>query len=87
VYDITNATAPVQLQHLTLTPTTSGSGATNLRIDPTGQFLYALSNSPTSSSLHVMNLASDGTMTETVAPVTLPVPANNWPVGIGTVLK
>ena len=87
VYDTTNSQAPVQLQHLTLTATSSSSGATNLRLDPTGAFLYALSNSPTDSSLHVLNVALDGTLTETAVPLILPAPAGNWPVGIGTLMK
>ena len=87
VYDLTNPLLPVQLQHLTLTATTTGSSVTNMRFDATGQFLYAISNSPTSSSLHVMNIASDGTMTETLAPLTLPVPSGNFPIGLATLLK
>jgi 6-phosphogluconolactonase (cycloisomerase 2 family) len=86
-YDLTNALLPVQLQHLTLTSTTSGSGVTNMQFDPTGKFLYAISNSATSSSLHVMNVASDGTMTETLAPLTLPVPSGNFPIGLATLMK
>jgi len=87
VYDLTNPLLPVQLQHLTLTPTTSGSSVTVMRFDPTGNFLYAISNSSTSSSLHVMNVASDGTMTETLAPLTLPVPGGNYPIGLATLMK
>ena len=87
VYDLTNPLLPVQLQHLTLTPTTANSAVTVMRFDPTGQFLYAISNSPTSSSLHVMNVASDGTMTETLAPLTLPVPSGNFPIGLATLMK
>ena len=87
VYDLTNPLLPVQLQHLTLTPTTTGSAVTVMRFDPTGLFLYAISNSPTTSSLHVMNVASDGTMTETVVPLTLPVPSGNFPIGLATLMK
>jgi 6-phosphogluconolactonase (cycloisomerase 2 family) len=87
VYDLTNPLLPVQLQHLTLTPTTTGSSVTVMRFDPTGQFLYAISNSPTTSSLHVMNVASDGTMIESVAPLTLPVPSGNFPIGLATLMK
>ena len=87
VYDLTNPLLPVQLQHLTLTPTTPNSNVTNMRFDPTGNFLYAISNSSTSSSLHVMNVASDGTMTETLTPLTLPVPSGNYPIGLATLMK
>jgi 6-phosphogluconolactonase (cycloisomerase 2 family) len=87
VYDLTNPLLPVQLQHLSVTPTTTGSAVTVMRFDPTGQFLYAISNSPTTSSLHVMNIATDGTMTETIAPLTLPVPSGNFPIGLATLMK
>jgi len=87
VYDLTNPLLPVQLQHVTLTPTTSGSSVTNMRFDPTGQFLYAISNSPTTSSLHVMNIATDGTMSEILTPITLAVPSGNFPIGLATVMK
>ena len=87
VYDLTNPLLPVQLQHVTLTPTTSGSFVTVMRFDPTGNFLYAISNSSTSSSLHVMNVASDGTMTENLTPLTLPVPSGNYPIGLATLMK
>jgi len=87
VYDLTNPLLPAQLQHLTLTPTTSGSSVTVMRFDPTGNFLYAISNSSTSSSLHVMSVASDGTMTETLTPLTLPVPSGNYPIGLATLMK
>jgi hypothetical protein len=87
LYDISTATAPVQIQHLALTTTSPSSGVTNVRMDPTGQFLYALSNSPTNSSLHILSLAADGTMTETLTPLILPAPSGNFPVGIGTLIK
>lgn len=87
VFDLTNSLLPVELQNVTLTPTTPNSDVTNLRFDPTGNFLYAISNSSTSSSLHIMNVASDGTMTETVTPLTLPVPIGNYPIGLATLMK
>jgi len=87
LFDLTNPLLPVELQSLTLTPTTANSGVTNMRFDPTGQFLYAISNSSTSSSLHILNVASDGTMTETVTPLTLPVPSGNFPIGLATLIK
>jgi 6-phosphogluconolactonase (cycloisomerase 2 family) len=87
VYDLSNPLLPVQVQHLTLAPTSAGSSVTNMRFDPTGTFLYAISNSPTSSSLHVMNVSADGIMTETVSPLTLPVPSGNFPIGLATLMK
>jgi hypothetical protein len=87
VYDLTNPLLPVQLQHITLTATVSGSAVTNLRLDPTGQFLYAISNETSESSLHVFNVAADGTLSENVAPLALPVPFGNYPIGLATLLK
>jgi 6-phosphogluconolactonase (cycloisomerase 2 family) len=87
VFDTTVATAPVFLQHIALKPTTAGSGVTNMKFDPTGQFLYALSNSSTSSSLHVFNANADGTLVENLSPLTLPVPSGNFPLGLATVQK
>lgn len=87
VFDLTDPLNPVALQSLPLSTTFPSSGATNMNLDPTGKFLYALSNSPTGSALHVLNVAADGTLTETTTPVILPVPAGNWPVGIATLLK
>ena len=87
VFDTTIATAPVFLQHVAVKQTTAGSGVTSLKFDPTGQFFYALSNSPTSSSLHVFNVNADGTLVENVNPLTLPVPSGNFPLGIATLQK
>jgi 6-phosphogluconolactonase (cycloisomerase 2 family) len=87
VYDLTNPLLPVQLQHLTLTFTITGSAVTNLRFDPTGQFLYAISNETAESSLHVFNVAADGTLSESITPVVLPVPFGNYPIGLATVMK
>lgn len=87
VFDTTISTAPTFLQHIALKPTTASSGVSNLKFDPTGGFFYALSNSPTSSSLHVFNVNSDGTLVENPTPLTLPVPTGNFPIGIATLLK
>ena len=87
VYDLTNPLLPVQLQHITLSFTITGSGVTNLRVDPTGKFLYAISNETAESSLHVFNVASDGTLSETITPVVIPVPFGNYPIGLATVMK
>ncbi len=87
VYDLTNPLLPVQLQQITLSTTMTGSGVTNLRFDPTGQFLYAISNVITESSLHVLNVAADGTLSETLAPLAIPVPLGNYPIGLATVMK
>lgn len=87
VYDLTNPLLPVQLQHITLKTTMSGSSVTNMRFDPTGNFLYAISNQTNESSLHVFNVASDGTLTENLNPIAVPVPAGNYPMGLATLMK
>ncbi len=80
VYDLTVATAPVMLQNLSLSGT---NGPTNVGLDPTGKFLYVIAG----PNLHVVNVGSDGTLTETLSPVALPVPPGESPVGIATLLK
>jgi 6-phosphogluconolactonase (cycloisomerase 2 family) len=91
VYDISGANfnKPKQLQHLPLMP---GGLATNVRIDPTGSYLYVLGlNDPpggVGNFLHVLNInSSDGTVTETLAPTTIPVPAGEIPQGLAVALK
>lgn len=87
VFDLTNPLLPVLLQHIFLTPTMVDSSVTNVRFDPTGKFLYALSNSPTGSALHILNAARNGSLTESITPLTLPVPAGNFPIGLATLMK
>jgi 6-phosphogluconolactonase (cycloisomerase 2 family) len=91
VYDITGAnfTKPKELQHLPLLP---GGLATNVKIDPTGAYLYVLGlNEPpggVGNFLHVLNISgSDGTVTETVSPTSIPVPAGEVPQGLAVALK
>ncbi len=91
VYDISGAnfTKPKELQHLPLMP---GGLATNVKIDPTGSYLYVLGlNDPpggVGNYLHVLNISSaDGTVTETVAPTAIPVPSGEIPQGIAVALK
>jgi 6-phosphogluconolactonase (cycloisomerase 2 family) len=80
VYDLTVPTAPVMLQNSKI----SGPfGPTNEALDPTGKFLYVLA----AANLHVLNVASDGTLSETLSPVVLPVPAGEIPLGIATLMK
>jgi 6-phosphogluconolactonase (cycloisomerase 2 family) len=84
-----NFTKPKQLQHLTLK---AGGEATNLKLDPTGAFLYVLGlNNPpggTGNFLHVLNVsATDGTLTETLAPVSIPVASGEIPMGLAVALK
>lgn len=81
VVDTSNPSAPVEIQTIGLSG--GGAGPSNVRLDPTGKFLYVLAG----LNLHVMNVASDGTLSETISPVALPVPSGNFPYGIATVLK
>jgi len=90
VYDVSggNFLKPVQLQHFNL----MNSGApTNLKLDPTGAFLYVLGLNETGTTgnfLHVLNVSSvDGTLTETLAPVKIPVHAGEIPQGLAVVMK
>lgn len=84
-----NFVKPKQLQHLTLM---TGGEATNLKLDPTGAYLYVLGlNNPpggVGNFLHVLNVSStDGTLTETVAPVSIPVASGEIPMGLAVALK
>jgi len=82
VYDITKPGLPKQLQHFTLTP--AGSLPAHLKLDPTGQFLYVVDRG---GSVHVLNVAGDGTVTETHAAVNLGMPSGAIPMGIVTMSK
>lgn len=91
VYQIggANFNKPKQLQHLTLKP---GGEATNLKVDPTGAFLYVLGlNNPpggVGNFLHVLNIsATDGSLTETVSPTSVPVATGEIPQGLAVALK
>jgi hypothetical protein len=91
VYQISGAnfTKPKQIQHLTLK---AGGEATNLKLDPAGAFLYVLGlNNPpggTGNFLHVLNVsATDGTLTETMAPTAIPVASGEIPQGLAVALK
>jgi 6-phosphogluconolactonase (cycloisomerase 2 family) len=83
-YDITNPALPVQLQQINLSTTNDATPAPwNVKVDPTGTFLYAVSN----QALHVINIQSDGTLNETAAPVALPVSSSDHPYGLATALR
>ncbi len=81
VWNVTNSKKPVQLQHLSV----SGTGALpgHMRVDPTGKFLYVLDRVGT---LHVLNINSDGTVVENLAPYNLGLPSGTVPLGVA-VLK
>ena len=90
VYDISggNFLKPVQLQHFNLM---TGGNPTNLKLDPTGAFLYVLGLNETGTTgnfLHVLNVSSvDGTLTETLAPNKIPIHAGEIPQGLAVVMK
>jgi DNA-binding beta-propeller fold protein YncE len=90
VYDISggNFIKPVQLQHVTLM---TGGNPTNVKLDPTGAFLYVLGLNETGTTgnfLHVLNVSSaDGTLTETLSPLKIPIHAGEIPQGLAVVMK
>jgi 6-phosphogluconolactonase (cycloisomerase 2 family) len=92
VYDISgsNFLKPVQVQHITLKAGTDTPA--NLKLDPTGQFLYVLGLQPNGQTpgnfLHVLNVSSvDGTLNETLNPIKIPVHAGEVPMGLAVVMK
>jgi len=92
VYDVSgsNYLKPLQTQHLALKAGTDEP--TNVKIDPTGQFMYVLGLQPNGQTpgnfLHVLNISSaDGTLTETLNPVKIPVHAGEVPMGLAVALK
>lgn len=99
VFSLADPLHPVQVQEYALGgPRTNatGPGAANvfeIALDPTGRFLYAVTQStdpafPQGNQLHTLNVARDGTLSEPVAPVvfsTSDVPANAHPQGVEVV--
>jgi 6-phosphogluconolactonase (cycloisomerase 2 family) len=87
VYNITQPTAPVQIQHLRLL----GPGRPcQQALDPNGRFLYILShratpnpNDLTGNGVHILNVWPDGSVSESpLSPMALPIPAFARPQGI-----
>jgi 6-phosphogluconolactonase (cycloisomerase 2 family) len=65
------------------------SGPFGEELSPDGRFLYtinqrqnAFSESGDGNNIHIVNIAPDGTVSETMSPVGVPTPANARPVGI-----
>jgi 6-phosphogluconolactonase (cycloisomerase 2 family) len=89
VYDTTTATAPVQLAHLTLS--NQPQSATEVAIDPTGNFLYVLgvptANEMGSPYLHVFSITAGTPYLAELNPVLLNVPPLEHPQGVATLLK
>jgi 6-phosphogluconolactonase (cycloisomerase 2 family) len=83
VYDLSKPSNPQQLQQFSLA---AGSQPAHLKLDPTGKFLYVVDR--TGSTLHVLNVSAvDGTLSETLTPVSLGFPASAIPQGIVTMMK
>ena len=81
VFDTTIATSPVEIQLFQVSGTSPH--VSNVQVDPTGQFLYALDF----QTLHVLAINQlDGTLSE-VSSVALPMPAQEQALGIASVLK
>jgi Lactonase, 7-bladed beta-propeller len=98
VYSLADPLAPVQIQDLALAGPrgTAGGPSTNvfeISLDPTGRFLYAVTQStdpsfPQGNQLHTLTIAYNGTLTEPVGPLIFSqanVPANAHPQGIAVV--
>jgi len=92
VYNVggSNYLKPLQVQHLTLKAGTDEP--TNVKIDPTGKFLYVLGLQPNGQAignfLHVLNISStDGTLTETLNPIKIPVHSGEVPMGLAVAMK
>lgn len=81
VFDTTKAKNLVLLQTLTLSGVVSHPH--NIALDPSEKFLYAQAG----IDLHVVSCAADGTMTETVSPVTLPEASDENPIGLVAIQK
>ena len=81
-YDISKASSPIHLQQISVTGT--GALPTNAALDTTESFLYIVDRT---NVLHVIDVLSDGTLSETLTPVTLPTPAGTTPMGIAVLSK
>jgi DNA-binding beta-propeller fold protein YncE len=89
VYDISAAkfNNPALLQFFSLT---GGEAAANVKLDPTEKFLYVLglnASGTTGNFLHVLNVATDGTLTETQSALKLPIHAGEIPMGLAVVKR
>ena len=98
VFSLADPLHPVQLQELALggprgTPGGPRTAVFEIAIDPTGKFLFAVTQStdpsfPQGNQLHTLRIARDGTLSEPHAPVIFSqadVPANAHPQGVEVV--
>ena len=99
VFSLADPLHPVQIQELPLggprgTPDGPGTNVFEIALDPTGRFLFAVTQAtdpsfPQGNQLHTLQVARDGTLSEPIAPVifaTTDVPANAHPQGVEVVL-
>ena len=82
VYDITNPSSPVQLQHLVLLGTMPF--ATHTHLDTTEKFLYVLDRQ---GVLHVLDVAADGTVAENRSPFNLGLPVGTVALNVSVLSK
>lgn len=98
VFSLADPLHPVQIQELKLggprgTPGGAQTFVFEIALDPTGKFLFAVSQStdpsfPQGNQLHTLRLARDGTLSEPLAPIIFSqkdVPANAHPQGLAIV--
>ncbi|MBA3913863.1 MAG: beta-propeller fold lactonase family protein [Acidobacteriales bacterium] len=83
VYDVSDPTSMKFLQQLFLTKGVGNGQPWNVKVDPTGQFLYAI----TGVGLHAISIQPDGTLLELATPTLLDVPSNTYPYGLATLQK
>ncbi|HJZ56018.1 MAG TPA: beta-propeller fold lactonase family protein [Gemmataceae bacterium] len=101
VYSLADPLHPVQIQEFALggpralngDPGSPRALVFEIALDPTGRFLYAVTQSsdpsfPQGNQLHTLKVGRDGTLTEPNGPVIFPqsdVPANAHPQGVAVV--
>jgi 6-phosphogluconolactonase (cycloisomerase 2 family) len=84
VYDITDPKKPTMLQYFTVSGSSPLAQPAHMHFDVTEKFLYVLDRN---GVLHVLNVASDGTLTETITPYNLGLPAGTVPLGLAVLSK
>lgn len=98
VFSLADPLHPVQIQELALggprgTPGGPRTNVFEIALDPTGKYLYAVTQStdpsfPQGNQLHTLRVARDGTLSEPLAPVVFSpddVPVNAHPQGVAVV--
>jgi hypothetical protein len=93
VYSLADPLHPVQIENVPLAGPRTSTDAFEIALDPSGDFLYVISQTtstsfPQGNQLHTLSVARDGTLTEPNAPVIFPqsaVPADAHPQGLAVV--